>query len=44
VLNHTDVTASVPAFGTDIVTGAVVDGQVKVPAGGVAVVREGGGT
>ena len=44
VLNHTDVTASVPAFGTDIVTGAVVDGQVKVPAGGVAVVREGGST
>jgi len=42
VLNHTDAAAEVPADGTDIVTGAPVSGSVVVPAGGVAVVREGG--
>jgi len=42
VLNHTDAAAELPADGTDIVTGARVSGSVVVPAGGVAVVREGG--
>jgi beta-galactosidase len=44
VLNHTDDVATVPAHGTDIVTGAAISGSLSVPAGGVAVVREGGGT
>ena len=44
VINHTDDTATVAAHGTDIVTGAVISGALSVPAGGVAVVREGGGT
>lgn len=43
VLNHTDEVASVPAHGTDLVTGEAVSGSVTVPAGGVAVVREAGG-
>ncbi len=43
VLNHTDDAVSVPATGTDIVTGVPVSGSVTLPAGGVAVVREGGG-
>jgi len=42
-LNHTDEPAAVVAHGTDIVTGAPVSGSVTLPAGGVAVVREGGG-
>ncbi len=42
VLNHTTAPASVPAEGTDIVTGDAVSGSVTVPGGGVAVVREGG--
>jgi beta-galactosidase len=43
VLNHTDDTATVAAHGTDIVSGVPVSGSVTLPAGGVAVVREGGG-
>jgi beta-galactosidase len=43
VLNHTDDVVSVPAEGTDIVSGVPVSGSITVPAGGVAVVREGGG-
>jgi len=43
VLNHTDGAVSVPATGTDIVSGVPVSGSVTLPAGGVAVVREGGG-
>jgi beta-galactosidase len=42
VLNHTDEDADVPASGTDIVTGTPVVSSVRVPAGGIAVVREGG--
>ena len=41
VLNHTDDAATVTAYGTDIVTGTVASGVLSVPAGGVAVVREG---
>ena len=43
VLNHTDDAATVAAHGTDIVSGVPVSGSVTLPAGGVAVVREGGG-
>jgi beta-galactosidase len=43
VLNHTDDVATVAATGTDIVSGVPVSGSVTLPAGGVAVVREGGG-
>jgi len=43
VLNHTDGEATVAADGTDIVSGVPVSGSVTLPAGGVAVVREGGG-
>ena len=39
VLNHTDAPASVPADGTDLVTGAPVAGTVDLAPGGVAVVR-----
>jgi beta-galactosidase len=42
VLNHTDGEATVAADGTDIVSGVPVSGSVTLPAGGVAVVREGG--
>jgi beta-galactosidase len=42
VLNHTAADAEVPAQGHDLVTGADVDGKIRVPAGGVAVVRERG--
>jgi beta-galactosidase len=42
VLNHTDAAATVATTGTDIVSGVPVSGSVTVPAGGVAVVREGG--
>ena len=43
VLNHTADAATVSATGTDIVSGVPVSGAVTLPAGGVAVVREGGG-
>ncbi|MBI1379392.1 MAG: beta-galactosidase [Frankiales bacterium] len=42
VLNHTDSAATVAAEGLDLVSGEHVAGSVTVPAGGVAVVREGG--
>lgn len=42
VLNHTGSAASVAAEGLDLVSGEHVAGSVTVPAGGVAVVREGG--
>jgi beta-galactosidase len=42
VLNHTPTAAEVPAQGFDLVAGAACAGSVKVPAGGVAVVREEG--
>ncbi|WP_089774067.1 beta-galactosidase [Ruania alba] len=41
VLNHTDAAATVPATGTDLVSGAEVGESVVVPAHGVAVVAEG---
>lgn len=40
VLNHSSVAASVPARGTDLVSGSDCAGVVDVPAGSVAVVRE----
>ncbi len=40
VINHGDVEAEVPAHGVDLVGGRVVAGDLRVPAGGVAVVRE----
>jgi beta-galactosidase len=43
VINHTDDTATVSADGTELLTGEPVAGKVSVPAGEVAVVREGGG-
>jgi len=42
VINHTGTAAEVPARGVDLVAGAACPGSVKVPAGGVAVVREEG--
>lgn len=41
VLNHTADDARVAADGVDLVTGTPVRGELTVPAGGVAVVREG---
>jgi beta-galactosidase len=41
VINHTGDLAEVPADGTDLVTGQTCAGIVRVPAGDVAVVREG---
>ena len=40
VLNHTDTETNVPASGTELLSGASVDGALAVAAGGVAVVRE----
>jgi beta-galactosidase len=40
VLNHSDSGAVIAATGTDLLTGADAAGEVTVPAGGVAVVRE----
>lgn len=42
VLNHTDDEAAVAAGGVDLVSGDDVAGEVRVPAHGVAVVREAG--
>ena len=42
VINHTDAAAEVAAQGVDLVSGADCPGTVKVGAGEVAVVREGG--
>lgn len=41
VLNHTDAEVTVPADGTELISGTAVDGVVTVPAHGVAVVQEG---
>jgi beta-galactosidase len=40
VINHTERAAEVPAVGEELLTGAAVTGALRVPAGGVAVVRE----
>lgn len=40
VLNHTGAPVTVTASGTELLTGAAVDGEVGVPAHGVAVVQE----
>jgi len=39
-INHGDTDAAVPVAGTEILTGEVCDGSLKVPAGEVRVVRE----
>ncbi|MEV0788098.1 beta-galactosidase [Kribbella sp. NPDC050459] len=39
-INHGDTDAVVPAVGTELVAGAAVNGELVVPAGGYAVVRE----
>ncbi|WBB80669.1 beta-galactosidase [Micromonospora sp. WMMD882] len=40
LLNHTDRAQRVPATGTDLITGAVAETGLTLPAGQVAVVRE----
>ncbi|WP_439936908.1 beta-galactosidase [Nocardia sp. N13] len=40
VINHGDEQAEVPVHGVDLVTGREVAGDLRVPGGGVAVVRE----
>ncbi|WP_416905625.1 Beta-galactosidase C-terminal domain [Micromonospora echinospora] len=40
LLNHTGSAQRVPTAGIDLLTGAVVEDAVTLPAGGVAVVRE----
>lgn len=42
LLNHTTAPVTVAANGTDVVTNAVLEGEVTVPAGGVRVLRERG--
>lgn len=41
LINHTAADVTVAARGTDLLTGAAVDGEALVPAHGVVVVREG---
>ncbi len=41
-LNHGDRAATLPASGVELLGGGEVDGRLVLPAGGVAVVREGG--
>lgn len=43
VINHGDADAPVPVHGQELVTGRTVEGDLVVPAGGVAVVREAAG-
>jgi beta-galactosidase len=43
VINHTDGAVEIPARGIDLVSGMDCGETVKIGAGGVAVVREGGG-
>ena len=43
VINHGDADAPVPVHGQELVTGRAVEGDLVVPAGGVAVVREAAG-
>jgi beta-galactosidase len=40
LLNHRPEPATVPADGCDLLTGVEVDGEITVPPGGVAVIRE----
>ncbi|MEV4490331.1 beta-galactosidase [Micromonospora coxensis] len=40
LVNHTDRPQRIPADGVDLLTGTPVEGEVVVPAGGAAVVRE----
>ena len=40
VINHGEDEASVPTHGTDLVGDREAAGDLRVPAGGVAVVRE----
>ena len=40
VINHGKDDADVPTHGVDLVSGREVAGDLRVPAGGVAVVRE----
>ncbi|SCG54542.1 beta-galactosidase [Micromonospora halophytica] len=40
LVNHTDRPQRIPADGMDLLTDTPVDGEVVVPAGGVAVIRE----
>jgi beta-galactosidase len=40
VLNHTDDEVALPDGGTDLLTGTAHPDGVRVPAGGVAVLRE----
>jgi beta-galactosidase len=40
VINHSGADAEIETSGTDLVTGQACPGSVRVPAGGVAVVRE----
>ncbi|MFD2765249.1 beta-galactosidase [Micromonospora eburnea] len=40
LINHTDRAQRVPATGTDLLTGEVVNDAVNIPPGGVAVLRE----
>jgi len=42
LFNHSERDRSVPAMGRELISGAAVTGQVSLPAGGVAVVRETG--
>ena len=42
IINHGSQDVPVPVRGTDIVSGRTIDNDLLVPAGGVAVVREGG--
>jgi beta-galactosidase len=42
-LDHSGEEQRVPALGTELLTGSRVDGEVVVPARGVAVVREDAG-
>ncbi|MGH3714843.1 MAG: beta-galactosidase [Micromonosporaceae bacterium] len=42
VINHTEAGAEVAAHGTDLLSGNTVSGVLRLPAGGVAVIRENG--
>jgi beta-galactosidase len=39
-INHTDEVHEVPAHGTNVLTGAVVEKRLRLPPGGYAVIRE----
>jgi beta-galactosidase len=40
VINHTEQDTRLPAYGVELLTGTEIRGEVTVPAGGCAVVRE----